>query len=192
MALVVDRIPQDRAAKVRLYGHSLGAACAVVIAHLLALRGHTSIECYALSCPAVFKPDCAVLKGGGGGFGYTHWYTKTDPVVEDTGRLGGLKLLTAYADFGRACVLYGSKRDNRAQSPPPMHDDDAKVIDLRPHGILYVGGSALVGDGGRRKVLFFGGVTPKSPAWVRHAPRPPSSAGRHGMFIRMCGVDEKE
>lgn len=78
-----DRHPPRLAEKpVYVYGHSLGAACSIVIAHLLNVMGRDA-HSYCLACPGVFKALSPILTEDRLGARYKHFYTDEDPVVDD-------------------------------------------------------------------------------------------------------------
>jgi hypothetical protein len=56
-----------------VHGHSLGAACSILISHYLSKIGYKNIYCNCLSCPAFFNPKFKLS-----GFNYTHYYTQGD------------------------------------------------------------------------------------------------------------------
>ena len=148
---VVSSFPRDKA--VRIYGHSLGAASAVVMAHVLIEHmGFSNVACYPISCPSVFKPDCPVLKSSF--VDYMHRYSQHDIIVEKTGVLGKFKVVGKPKDYFKECVLYGPPEKNVCLPIPGMTSDDGqdKQIDLRPHGLLYAK-SDLIDPNGSKKLF---------------------------------------
>jgi hypothetical protein len=80
LSLYID-LPLDKTVPLRVYGHSLGAACSVVVAHLLMLMDWTDVSCYCLACPRVFTED-SPINDGMLKTRYIHMYTEEDPVAE--------------------------------------------------------------------------------------------------------------
>jgi hypothetical protein len=76
--------------RVMVYGHSLGAACAVIISCILTdVLSFTNVHCYCIACPKVFEADSRLHENNK--FQYKHVYTQGDPIVEKT-HLGSMSL----------------------------------------------------------------------------------------------------
>ena len=115
LSLVLDKLSLPGSGKKRVvcYGHSLGAACAVVIAHLLRKLGFEDVACYCLACPQVFQPACPVLKERLL-TDYVHYFTREDPVVVDAQALLQLATLKKHRLYA-----HGDATRNVALPLPP-------------------------------------------------------------------------
>lgn len=91
LSMICDILPPDKNMNIYIYGHSLGAACSLIISHLLLISGYKNIYCYVLSCPSIFNKNCPVLINNT--LNYYHIYNKGDPVVVSTGLNGIYGLL---------------------------------------------------------------------------------------------------
>jgi len=91
LSMISDILPINKNIEIYLYGHSLGAACSVIISHLLLISGYKNIFCYILSCPSIFSKECPVIVNNTKK--YYHIYNKGDPIVEKTGLNGIYGLL---------------------------------------------------------------------------------------------------
>ena len=137
LSLILDLVVDDKGRDIRLYGHSLGAACAVVIAHLLKSIGYARVACYCMSCPTVFKSafvEAARIDE------YKHVYTRGDAVVEETGVMGRLR----FQGFGKAYRMYGAPHENVRLALPATNEDRPPSIKMSYAHTLYYAESDLL------------------------------------------------
>jgi hypothetical protein len=138
LAMVLPDLPQDVRRPIRLYGHSLGAACAVIMSYLLTRYGYTDVGCYCMSCPRILHTSCAILSTN---LKYLHLYTEGDPIVDSVHKLN--KLLKspvlykeADADANRRLQLQYS-RDHSKLQPHRMFLDNSSVFNQRITCVEY-------------------------------------------------------
>lgn len=103
LALKEHGVHLSSATQVRVYGHSLGGATALVLSHILIHRfGIGNVRVRVIAAPAMGRPDCLVHKINTRD--YVHYYNERDPLIFWFARLG--------------YVMYGE--NNRALPAPPV------------------------------------------------------------------------
>ena len=128
MSMIIDLLSKKKGKnqEIRVYGHSMGAACGIIVAQMLQTFYSRRVACYCLSCPTVFKPDFSDHVES---FEYMHYYTKGDPIVEKSKISGRLRC----NEFGKPYEMYGRPSENSMLPLPRIKDD----ISLYAHTVYY-------------------------------------------------------
>lgn len=116
-----------------VYGHSLGAGCAIIVSFLLQRIGYTNVSCSCLSCPPVFLDGCEFLTKK---LACKHYHTQGDIIVEKSDIFGRFKGFR-----GKDYVLYG-KGDTTINVKLPLQYSLNETL-LSPHSIFFADSTLL-------------------------------------------------
>ena len=139
LAMVLPDLPRGVHRPIRVYGHSLGAACAVIMSYLLTRYGYTDVGCYCLACPRILDATCVI--NASVEFKYLHLYTEGDPIVDEVHKVNlfmrspVLYKETDHTSNRRLQLQYS--RNTSSLQPHQMFLDNSAVFERRITCVEY-------------------------------------------------------
>ena len=136
-SMIRESLLSDKTLPIHVYGHSLGAACAVCIGCFLKAYDYKNVHVYVLSCPHVFFvtffnmfPRIDL---------YKHYFTDDDVVVKDTAKYGRLQSM-----FTSSYVLYDQLNDGTNVKLPIASMMQVGV--MTPHRVFRAQSNIMNGE----------------------------------------------
>lgn len=113
LEMILDYLPFNAKDKpIYLHGHSLGAACSVILHFFLIQLGFTNVYCTCIGCPPVFAASSIILRNlDAKKDAFKHYFTEGDKIVNS-------KTITTFSTLTFANSVYPT---TSTEILPPVH-----------------------------------------------------------------------